>query len=246
VSNGQTWVDVLRKSDRSVDLINAGVPGYGSVQHVIQTAFYLPRSPALVCAVYYLGWNDISKSYLPTNDAALADIPRFDAPWPPYDLTVPLGSPVLSLVLRLIFRPLIRVQTIGVHHGIDAHLRELFVRNAATILAINKANGIRSVFIGQVLNNEALKGSGTELAMVTVPDSEAPRIVADFNRALAETVVRNGGTYVRVSPDAFSSADFKDTGHFVARGSAKFAQLVRKGIHDGCFAPAPGIAGASR
>ena len=55
-------------------VINHGVPGYSSVEHVVQTAFYdhaFGRRPD--CALYYVGWNDLRSAGLPHLDSGYAD-----------------------------------------------------------------------------------------------------------------------------------------------------------------------------
>jgi hypothetical protein len=74
VPNGQTWSDDLEQQlGRGYAVINHGVPGYSTVENLLQTLFYLdtygvrPR-----CAVYF-GWNDIHIAHLPNLDPAYAN-----------------------------------------------------------------------------------------------------------------------------------------------------------------------------
>jgi hypothetical protein len=243
VSNGQTWVDDLQRQDSNVEFINAGVIAYSSLQHVIQTAFYLPRSPSLVCAVYYLGWNDLRKSFVPSTDSAFADASHFQDWWPPSALPAPFGSPVMRLLVRLWSRVTepskpVNIEALPVRHGVDERSRRQLARNVATIVAMNRAKGLRSVFIGHLLNYDVLKGSGTRTAMMLVPDSEARFSMTAFNAAIANAAAQAGGAYLAVPADSFRNADFIDAGHFSVRGASKFAGFVGSGVHHACFTPA--------
>src|SRR5262249_24217918 len=72
-AEGQTWPDRLEQqlgADRW-SVINHGVPGYSTVEHLVQTAFYADafgRRPD--CALYYVGWNDIRNAGTPGLDPA--------------------------------------------------------------------------------------------------------------------------------------------------------------------------------
>lgn len=72
---GETWGDRLEQmlgADR-VAVINHGVPGYSTAEHVSQTAFYEhthgvpPR-----CSIYYIGWNDLWNSHVRNLDPGYA------------------------------------------------------------------------------------------------------------------------------------------------------------------------------
>jgi hypothetical protein len=73
---GETWGDRLEQllgADRFA-VINHGMLGYSTAEHVIQTAFYErtygvpPR-----CAIYYVGWNDLRNSHVRNLDPGYAD-----------------------------------------------------------------------------------------------------------------------------------------------------------------------------
>ena len=76
---GDTWsdrlADALEQGDRGrFFVVNHGVPGYTTVEHLIQTAFYqtkFGKSPR--CAIYYVGWNDLRNAHIPDLDPAYAD-----------------------------------------------------------------------------------------------------------------------------------------------------------------------------
>ena len=76
VGEGDSWADHLADGlgrDRYF-VVNNGVPGYTSVEHVVQTTFYqnkFDRVPK--CAVYYMGWNDLRNAHIPNLDPAYAN-----------------------------------------------------------------------------------------------------------------------------------------------------------------------------
>ncbi|TBR29233.1 MAG: SGNH/GDSL hydrolase family protein, partial [Reyranella sp.] len=75
VHEGETWAERLEHllgPDRFA-VINHGVSGYTTSEHVIQTAFYQDSFgvPAN-CAVYYIGWNDLRNAHVRDLDPAYA------------------------------------------------------------------------------------------------------------------------------------------------------------------------------
>lgn len=64
VNNGETWParlgDILGSG---YEVVNFGVPGYSTVEHVIQTAFCVSHLDADV-VLYYIGWNDLRSMHV--------------------------------------------------------------------------------------------------------------------------------------------------------------------------------------
>ena len=63
---GETWPDRLAEAlgDRSF-VVNHGVPGYTTAEHLVQTAFYQTKfGKAPRCAIYYVGWNDLRNAHI--------------------------------------------------------------------------------------------------------------------------------------------------------------------------------------
>ena len=75
VSDEDTWVNRLEQPLGPDDfaVINHGVPGYSTVEHVIQTAFYADAFGVRpTCALYYIGWNDIRNAHINDLDPGYA------------------------------------------------------------------------------------------------------------------------------------------------------------------------------
>src|SRR3569833_3451324 len=75
VGDEDTWVNRLEQTLGPDDfaVINHGVPGYSTVEHVIQTAFYADAFGVKpICALYYIGWNDIRNAHIEDLDPGYA------------------------------------------------------------------------------------------------------------------------------------------------------------------------------
>src|SRR4030095_12428851 len=75
---GDTWGDrpagELNKGSDRYFIVNHGVPGYTTVEHLVQTAFYQDKfGKRPRCAIYYVGWNDIRNAHIDDLDPGYAD-----------------------------------------------------------------------------------------------------------------------------------------------------------------------------
>ena len=245
VPDGESWVEQVEKRLGShYVLANFGVPGYSTVEHIIQTALYedkLGRLPR--CAVYYVGWNDIRNAHLPNLDPGYAD----------YHLLSKLSSLRVRNYGGVSITPLYYIlsrelnsyyDTIPISPeywklttttGQDANLEYLFERNIKTLVAINQSRGVRTVFIDQVLNKEKLEQSDGRYGWLPrVKDRDVWPLQERFNQVLKKTAVQLGAGFIHVDQAAFHDADFVDQGHFSPQGSKKFAEAVSGSIGAYC------------
>jgi lysophospholipase L1-like esterase len=243
VSDEEAWPNQLSSLlDNKALLINRGVPGYNTVENLIQTTFYDQvngRTPA--CALYYEGWNDVQGAYLPNLDPAYADfhlLNQIDG------LQVRKGSgfsPLTSMISRL---PVIGQETIPLPpsyanlepgEGADPRLEEILRRNVQSIIATNSARGTKSVFIGQVLNSTDTTYDSMNGWAPLVKDEDVIPMVERLNVVMKEEAIKSGAAYIDVPNSGFSAADFVDNGHFSPAGSAKFANSIATEVQQNCF-----------
>jgi hypothetical protein len=233
VSEGETWADRLQQAlgDRFL-VINHGVPGYSTVEHVVQTTFYqdkFGKTPR--CAIYYVGWNDIRNAHIDNLDAAYAD---FHLPSQVDTLQVRrfgggkiTFSPLLTELARLVSALVDTVQyswTLSgtIKPGSDPAVEADFERNLRAISAINRQRGVRTLWVGQVLNRARLQGDGQYGWLPYVLDKDVWPLQARFNDILARTAQALGDPLIPAPIEAFGATDFADQGHFSAAGAAKF------------------------
>ena len=231
---GETWGDRLEELlGPDVAVINHGVPGYSTAEHVIQTAFY-ERTHGVPprCSIYYIGWNDLRNSHVAKLDSGYAD---FHLPGQIDNLQVRRlrrsyvsFSPLLMfaryfLVLGVdTLRPIDRPsgQTVAAP---DPAMEEFFLSNVRTISAINRQRGIRTLWVGQVMDHRRLlAGEPWGWVPLLRPQDISP-LVLRLNGLLKPQAEALGDVHVDVTPQDFTSDDFVDHGHFTPAGSAKFA-----------------------
>ena len=243
---GETWGDRLEEMlgpDR-IAVVNHGVPGYSTAEHVIQTAFYeRTHGVSPRCSIYYIGWNDLRNSHVRNLDPGYAD---FHLPGQIDNLEVRRlrqsyvsFSPLLMLARYLLVlgvdteRPVDRQsgQTGAVP---DTRMEEIFRRNVRTISAINRQRGITTLWVGQVMDHHRLL-AGEPWGWV--PFLRAPDIsplILRLNALLKHEAEALGDTYVDVAPQDFTSDDFVDHGHFTPAGSLKFAARLAPAVVASC------------
>lgn len=232
---GETWGDRLEEllgADR-VAVINHGVPGYSTTEHVLQTAFY-ERSHGVPprCSIYYVGWNDLRNSHIRDLDPGYAN---FHLPGQIDNLQVRRlrqsyvsFSPVLMLARYFLvlgidtLRPVDRPSGQAVATP-DPAMEAIFLSNVRTISAINRQRGIKTLWVGQVMDHRRLlAGEPWGWVPLLRPQDISP-LVLRLNGLLKREAEALGDVYVDVTPQDFASDDFVDHGHFTPAGSSKFA-----------------------
>jgi lysophospholipase L1-like esterase len=244
--DGESWPDRLEQklgADRYA-VINHGTPGYTTAEHVLQTAFYQRAfDTAPRCALYYIGWNDLTNAHVQGLDPAYADfhLPgqidflgarRLDRPI----FTI---SPVLRILTRLLSFAVDTARPAGtppgrIESGPDPKLDAIYRSNIHAISAINRERGIVTLWVGQVMNPDRTSSNTMRgwLPFVT-PDQMLP-MIARSNRLLQQDAVSLGDRYIDVRPDNFQDSDFIDEGHFSPAGALKFATEIAPAVAQAC------------
>jgi hypothetical protein len=245
VSEGETWADRLQQAvgERFL-VINNGVPGYSTVENLVQTAFYQDKfGKRPRCAIYYVGWNDIRNAHIDKLDPGYAD---FHLPSQVDTLQVRrfgggkvTFSPLITLLARLVSALVDTVQyswTLSgtIKAGSDPALEADFERNVRAISAINRERGVRTLWVGQVLNRSRLQGSGQYGWLPYVLDKDVWPLQERFNEILAGTAQSLGDALVPVPIGAFGPTEFTDQGHFSADGARKFAGYLAPAVTREC------------
>lgn len=243
---GRTWADQLERllgPDRYA-VINRGVSGYTTAEHLLQTAFY-QRSFGVepACAVYYIGWNDLRNAHIVGLDPGYADyhlrsmVDAFEARRAvrPF-LSV---SPTLSLLGRLAGLAFDTVRPAAPPRGQasaqpDPALEAIYRRNIESISAINRQRGVRTIWIGQVMNRALLTHDQTDGWLPFVHEKDVWPLISRLNGIVRQEAMRLGDVYSYIPVDDFHPVDFSDEGHFTPAGSLKFATLLAPQVRQSC------------
>jgi lysophospholipase L1-like esterase len=246
VSDGETWAEQLEQGlgTDAYAVVNHGVLGYTTVENLISTAFYQSKfGMPPRCAVYYVGWNDLRNAHIRDLDAGYADyhlrtqIDSLKARRIGVDFLTP--SPLATLLMRA---GALAVDTVRpapslpaeFHAKPDPVLDNLFVRNVAAISAINRERGIRTFWVGQLVNVAEMASVEEARWTPHIRGRDLWPLLEHLNGMLRSTAKRLGDIHVDVPIEAFTGGDFVDSGHFSAAGARKFAQHLTQSVRSSC------------
>jgi len=247
LGEGDTWSDRLGQAlgAERFFVVNHGMPGYTTAEHLIQTAFYqtkFGKQPR--CAIYYVGWNDLRNAHIPHLDPGYAD---FHLPSQVDSMrTRRVGgaevtvSPLLTVALRGLSANVDTVRYSADPYarepesGGDPDLEAVYRRNVEAISAINRQRGVTTIWVGQLLNRDQLSSESRYGWLPLVRDRDLWPLQQTFNALLARAARATGDPHVDLPADAFSDRDFIDNGHFSADGAKRFVQYLAPIVADAC------------
>ena len=222
-----------------IDVENFGVPGFSSVENLVQSLFAF-RDQRPSCAVYYEGWNDLQKSHI---DDLQVDYSDFEAP--ELIQVLALGhrpgflenNSALVAYIASIFAPPGPARVRGVlSDEKDLRLSAIYQENMRLISAVGREFGVKVIFIPQVLNYAMLTADSPYGWLPFVKDKDVKKLMALMNQDLAAAAASSGALFVDAPLfEHWTGSDFVDQGHFSALGARKFAASI-----------APVLAGACR
>lgn len=240
VTQGETWVEHLQSDlDNKYTVVNFGVVGHSTEEHLIDTAFYqdvIGKPP--VCAIYYVGWNDVINAHLENLDSGYANYHSLTLAVRRTDLSIAKYSPLMSLfndVAKKRFDTVPQIPPVlgGTPlTGSDKRLEGIFVDHIRSIAAINGARGIKTIFIGQMINKDWPQGPNLFAPLVKTGDF--PNLIARFNALLRDTVSPLSAKYIDAGNANFQHTDFVDYAHFAPLGTKKFAGLISGPVDGYC------------
>lgn len=247
VRDDQTWPFLLNKFlGNRYAIANHGVPGYTTVEHVIQTSFYHTvqgKTPS--CSIYYIGWNDIRNAHIEKLDPGYANFHLKSQSTNLgllHDLNPPEMNSFSSLKNAFSFLKYLLIKdrinemrvvkkaedlVIGkTFQGEDEFLTKIFINNIKVIIGMNKIRNIKTVFIPQILNKFKLTSDNVYGWIPKIKDKDVIELLQIYNNHLKKIANQNGAYFIDIDASQFLNNDFVDQGHFNASGSEKFARLV--------------------
>jgi len=245
VNQGETWADRLDQALQGrANVLNLGVPGYTSAEHVIQATFYLRHERNARCALYYVGWNDLRNSFLPKLDPGYADFHRISQvdnlnARPVSFLAVTSLGGLADRLLHVAFDTIPLTPKYPkelAKSGVDERLLSIYLANLQSIATLNREDGITPIFVTQILNAPKFAGDGFYGWFPLVRDRDVVELQRAFNAAVVDLGAKKGWAVVNPDWSQFQDADFVDNGHFSVRGAQKFAALLTGPVERLCLA----------
>jgi lysophospholipase L1-like esterase len=246
VSDEFTWPKLLQDQLGSgYEVINLGGIGNGSVEHLILTELdFSDLKPDI--AIYYCGWNDAHVQHIANLKGDYSDFHGKAV------MSIGLGgtqrTSVLAslyftkrLLLHFFFPNLEAVETHGSRQvpptkdaftdRVDQRALDLWERNIRLIADLCKLQGVRPIFVPQIMNWEALVSDRPYGWFPYVRDRDIRKIMEAYHASMERVAKAEGVSYAgEMLGVPFSKADFVDNGHFSAEGDRRFAQVLAKRI----------------
>jgi hypothetical protein len=218
---------------------NLGVPGYTSLENLIQSLFvFRERRPS--CAIYYMGWNDLRSAHV---KGLQDDYSDFQLPAQIGNLAVGRrpgflenNMLLLSLILSVFAdQPPPAAEPGAVLGEKDQRISRIFSENMRLIANINRYFGVKPIFVPQLLNCGRFTGDRTSGWIPIVPDKDIKFLMQGMNEDLAAVAKETGVLYLdRPLSLVWQDSDFVDTGHFSAAGAERFAEAIAGDIAANC------------
>ncbi len=236
-----TWQSELsRLLGRDFAVENLGVPGYTSVENMIQSLFAF-RNARPVCAVYFEGWNDLRNAHIRNLQVDYSD---FHLPAQVGNLSIGPRPGFLtnnSLFFRFLAsliggtsRRSIDVEG-DVSAQIDPRLSAIFIENMKLIADIGRHFGVKVIFIPQMANYQKLQSDRIRGWLPFIRDKDLKFLLQAMDRDLAQAASQAGAVYLGAPlSEDWGDGDFVDEVHFSAAGARKFARSLTKDIADQC------------
>jgi lysophospholipase L1-like esterase len=232
ITDDATWPYLLEKKlGPGFEVVNLGVPGYTTVENLIQTAFWLPDLTPKI-AIYYLGWNDarnlhirnLKPDYSDFHGVHQREVLQADKGFVDRFATV-------RLIKKALYRPFRRGGAIPDEKAftaeVDPRALELYGRNLKSIGALCHAHGIEAIFVPQLVNRAVLTNETSYGWLPFVKDKDLPAMIDAYNRQMQAIANQLNLPFAdEVIKQNFQPADFIDQGHFSPSGTAKFAEAL--------------------
>ncbi len=236
-NDAQTWEsDLSRRLGAGFAVENLGVPGYSSVENLIQSLFAFRDSPP-ACALYFEGINDLRNAHI---EGLKADYSDFALPAQRHNLG--LAYPGFLVNNLLFLRSMIALVSPS-HSDVrgtvggeaDPRLSAIFSQNMRLIGAIGRQFGVRVVFIPAVANWPVLEGSHTRDWFEFVEYKDIKPLLLAMSRDLKNAADASGAAYIGAPLEQdWTADDFSDSAHFNKAGAEKFAASIAGAVADLC------------
>ena len=236
VSNDETWPYLLgKKLGPKWEVLNLGVPGYNSVENVIQTALQIKElSPDI--AIYYEGWNDMQNIYIKN---LKPDYSNFHG-WAQYSNlrlhALKIGDQSAAIyylhkVLLKIFTQQEHIRITGTKNAFSGNpdYRSLYLygRNLHSIITLCKQFNITPIMVPQVCNYDVLISDKPYDWIPFLKEKDFKRVMRYYNDKMKQVASQENVGFVNgVLEVNFSVSDFVDKVHFSYSGNDKFATIL--------------------
>lgn len=242
VSDRETWPYLLDSMlGPDYEVLNLGIPGHSSVEHVIYSSLRLPPlEPDLV--IYHTGINDVGKMHIQNlqDDYSQFHAPLlFGATAQCYRTTQPnFGIVKMSLwcMQYMGLFPLCDFHRMAEHQGkrsttFDPKAGMIYSRNLATMEQHAKALNAQVLFVPQLLSQEGAMSGHLDWWIPYVENEVLLEQLGNYNQLMLQTAESTQSAFAHKMLDrSWTKEDFVDACHLNPSGNRVFAELLAQQI----------------
>lgn len=238
VSDWQTWPYYLDSFlENKFEVLNFGVPGYSSVENIIQSELIVPEyKPDII--IIHTGLNDMRNYNV---DGLQPDYSDYHAPsfYGSLGLCFENKLPRIA-TFRLTVLLLQKAGWYPVCSYSQMHLKaksdnitdtfalHLYKRNLRTLVAVNKSNHIKVILVPQILVYESFKGNRLKWWIPFVNDDRMIKVLNSYNNIMEQVASEEGVVYAKeILNEKWGKDDFVDPSHLNAEANKKFAGILK-------------------
>jgi lysophospholipase L1-like esterase len=237
VNDWETWpyyLDSLAGHD--FEVLNLGVSGHSSVEHIIQASLIVPEfKPDL--AIVHCGLNDLRSAYIKDLKSDYSD---FHAPnlygalgFCPLNHLPRLGMLRVAVLLaqKIHLYPTCDYYAIAVDKSEDQktvqRALKLYERNLTTLVTVLKKQNIDVVLVPQLLCKEAFQGNKLKWWIPYVEDEELEELMAEYNFVMGKVAEKEDCIFAEdILEHEWIGKDFIDPSHLNAEANCQFAEIL--------------------
>lgn len=240
-NDGDSWPAFLQKKlGDKYAVINYGIPGYSTVENIIQMALLVPEmKPKIV--IFYEGWNDIRNyhqkdsypDYYWHGKSQFHNVMNYFEDETFIDKIQRKSG--FFFLINAVRNRIIKKNAPLVITTPDEKIDSLFVRNLNSLKTLSQAQNVFSVFIPQILNPTEIRSEGVSRAWTPLIDDKAlPLLMNHFNDLMKQVCNKNDSTCYLFddlqNTIRWNQTDFADDGHFSKKGNNAFAEALASKI----------------
>jgi len=238
VGDRETWASELSENlGRGFVIENHGVPGYTTVEALIQTTFdFRFRKP--ICAIYYEGWNDLRNAHI---RGLQPDYSDYHLPSQADNLKIRGATSFMarrSTIFRILQSPLKQEQvTVAgeISDQFDERLSTIYKGNLRLIALLAKDSGVKPIFIPQVLNYKSLRADKPTPWFPFTKEKDIGKLLDLMNKDMEHVAKSVQVTFLSEPLQViWKNEDFVDEVHFSAKGAKKFADSISERVAMEC------------
>jgi lysophospholipase L1-like esterase len=238
VSDGREWPARLGELlGPRYEVLNFGILGHTTVEHLALVSLVVPEYRPDILVVH-AGFNDLRNMHV---RGLAADYSDYHAPSLYASFNLCATNPAQKFASGKV--AVWALQRAGLYPDCasnrpppqadttpeaEARALGLYRRNLETLVAVAASQGLKPVFVPQILVRENVAGERLRWWIPHVEDEALVDYLARYNAVTEEVAARHGLRFAReVLQHPWAARDFADASHLNAEASLKFAELVR-------------------